>query len=820
MATRITFENLYATRNILLKASEAQKRLTITPNIGGSGVSNFLGLTDTPANYTGQKGKVAVVNTGETAIEFIDVNLLSPDVSGLQSDLDLAEGRIDNLETDLGTVENDLAGALARLAVNEALITSLQGFDVTRVDQLESDYTTLDAKVDQWVLDLTDAETDIQDLETDVGTLTAIDTNIYNALGVSKGNQNLGNFAGATISDNATVKGAIQQLELALEAIDTSGGGDANTTVIGTTEDHLGEFTGTVITDDQTIKAALQELETYSETLRGEYDTTDENLTKLAAAVGIALGATNLGEFTGNTIADNVSTKVALQTLETAVELLQTSGSTAEAIAVRKLTGTATNAEHLGQFNGTLITDDVTVKVALQELEDVAEKNKGDIELLDLEAMASRTLTGTLEGARDLGEFTGSTIADNSDIKQALAQLEAAVEGNGGTGGTEIVNIRTMTGTNTGDQNLGAFAGTTISNNNTIKGALQELEAAIENGGGGGGGGGETTLNDIQIIDTRFLTVASEQRYLFDADTAGGSLNVTLPAASLGDWFVIGFLSLAAHDIILNYGGQRIAGQETAFKLDKNNMVLRFEYVGGQIGWKIIDGVGEGGAGASAGTEIPAFQVMTSGFTVASGERYLCDVAGGAINAQLPAGTAGDWVTIGFYTTAANPINLVPDGSQNIMGLNESFVFDQNYMILTFDYVDDTIGWRISDGIGEGGSSGGSATNYRIKIFAAGALEANELLFLEPVQTAFTIPQSFSGSRCYANVANSSGGAETVLIKKNGADAAIITWANGANGATYLLNNDLEFEVGDIISVQAAGTLTIEDVSLTILGNL
>ena len=37
---------------------------------GGSGVDNFLDLTDTPNTYTGQAGKVPIVNVGETALEF------------------------------------------------------------------------------------------------------------------------------------------------------------------------------------------------------------------------------------------------------------------------------------------------------------------------------------------------------------------------------------------------------------------------------------------------------------------------------------------------------------------------------------------------------------------------------------------------------------------------------------------------------------------------------------------------------------------------------------------------------------------------------
>lgn len=38
---------------------------------GGSGVTEFLSLTDTPSSYSGEGGKVVAVNTGETGLEFI-----------------------------------------------------------------------------------------------------------------------------------------------------------------------------------------------------------------------------------------------------------------------------------------------------------------------------------------------------------------------------------------------------------------------------------------------------------------------------------------------------------------------------------------------------------------------------------------------------------------------------------------------------------------------------------------------------------------------------------------------------------------------------
>ncbi|MDH4319958.1 MAG: DUF1349 domain-containing protein [Desulfobulbaceae bacterium] len=54
------------------QTGSADKRTAL--NVGGAGgASTFLGLTDTPGSYAGQAGKVPVVNTGETALEFVGV---------------------------------------------------------------------------------------------------------------------------------------------------------------------------------------------------------------------------------------------------------------------------------------------------------------------------------------------------------------------------------------------------------------------------------------------------------------------------------------------------------------------------------------------------------------------------------------------------------------------------------------------------------------------------------------------------------------------------------------------------------------------------
>lgn len=61
---------------ITVGAGLALTGTTLSATGGGAGSSDFLGLSDTPDSYSGQAGKMALVNTGETGLEF------SPPVPG------------------------------------------------------------------------------------------------------------------------------------------------------------------------------------------------------------------------------------------------------------------------------------------------------------------------------------------------------------------------------------------------------------------------------------------------------------------------------------------------------------------------------------------------------------------------------------------------------------------------------------------------------------------------------------------------------------------------------------------------------------------
>lgn len=189
-----------------------------------------------------------------------------------------------------------------------------------------------------------------------------------------------------------------------------------------------------------------------------------QDIADLATLSGMPENSTDLGLFTGSTISDNSTIKAALQALETKTE---------------QNTSAISN-------NSTTLTDHETRisanETAISNLQSGASDTATDIaDIL--------TTIGTADGDTDLGTFTGGTITDNSSVKTALQELETALEAvEAGSGSesavlantAEIAALRQAQGTANGDTNLGTFTGATISDNASVKTALQELETAVD----------------------------------------------------------------------------------------------------------------------------------------------------------------------------------------------------------------------------------------------------------------------------------------------------------------------------------------------------
>ena len=87
---------------------------------------------------------------------------------------------------------------------------------------------------------------------------------------------------------------------------------------------------------------------------------------------------------------------------------------------------------------------------------------------------------GVTYGDATLGTFTGGQISDNVSVKDALQDLSDVIVANQQANTTSISNVYALAGVTVGEINLGTFSGTTITDNSDIKDALQELETALE----------------------------------------------------------------------------------------------------------------------------------------------------------------------------------------------------------------------------------------------------------------------------------------------------------------------------------------------------
>ena len=129
----------------------------------------------------------------------------------------------------------------------------------------------------------------------------------------------LGTFTGSTLSDNASVKTALQELETALET-EASDRATAITTAVSNLVDSA---PGTLDTLNE-IAAALNDDPALATTLTNLINANETHIDNNVALLGVTKDDTDLGAFSGSTIANSQTVKQALQALETAAEAIDT----------------------------------------------------------------------------------------------------------------------------------------------------------------------------------------------------------------------------------------------------------------------------------------------------------------------------------------------------------------------------------------------------------------------------------------------------------------------------------------------------------------
>ena len=107
-------------------------------------------------------------------------------------------------------------------------------------------------------------------------------------------------------------------------------------------------------------------------------------------------------------------------------------------------------------------------------------------------------------------------------------------------------------------------------------------------------------------------------------------------------------------------------------------------------------GATQTGFGRTGTVDWQTGSIKTSTFTAANGEGYFANTSGGSFTMNLPAGTAGNIVSVVDYTNTFqnNNLTISPNGSQKIGGIADSTILSVEGQSLTFVYVDDTEGWK------------------------------------------------------------------------------------------------------------------------------
>lgn len=146
-----------------------------------------------------------------------------------------------------------------------------------------------------------------------------------------------------------------------------------------------------------------------------------------------------------------------------------------------------------------------------------------DVDLGDIAGNAADiadlvSLSGVAANSTNLGTFTGATISDSQTVKAALQDLETALE----EIDANADDLISLSGVAENATDLGTFTGTTIADNVTIKAALQALETAVETGASSADLDDLVTLTGVAANSTDLGTFTGST--IADNETIKGAL--------------------------------------------------------------------------------------------------------------------------------------------------------------------------------------------------------------------------------------------------------------------------------------------------------
>lgn len=153
--------------------------------------------------------------------------------------------------------------------------------------------------------------------------------------------------------------------------------------------------------------------------------------------------------------------------------------------------------------NGTVTIGD-SVEVAIEKLDG----NQADIQ----------TALGVSQGSTDLGTFTGNTITDNQTVKGALQDLETAHE----EVDQNVDDLITLSGVAENSTDHGTMNGEVLSDSATTNQLFQEVDAALTDLKGKSSAAGVTTATDVDCV---LVDEVANAMWLVTVENAGSPAN-------------------------------------------------------------------------------------------------------------------------------------------------------------------------------------------------------------------------------------------------------------------------------------------------------
>ena len=183
---------------------------------------------------------------------------------------------------------------------------------------------------------------------------------------------------------------------------------------------------------------------------------------------------TDLGTFSGSTIADNASVKSALQTLETSLEAETANRGTAITAAIDAVIGSAPGTLDTLNEIAAAINDDAN---AFTTLTSSIAAVQADVDANETASDAAELALSNRVAVLEADPTTATALAAvQADVDQNESDADAAIAANE----VHIDNLATLSGLAKDTTNFGSFTGGTLTSSATLKTLIQELETAVE----------------------------------------------------------------------------------------------------------------------------------------------------------------------------------------------------------------------------------------------------------------------------------------------------------------------------------------------------